>query len=87
MASLDGTTKGAQAGQLAKDGLSTSDAGGGIAMTTLNGVAFLHSWDGGTMNRMRRTWDSEDANTAPFWLKLERSGGTLNGYYSADGSS
>ncbi|HUZ08089.1 MAG TPA: carbohydrate-binding protein [Candidatus Paceibacterota bacterium] len=72
----------AKAGIMARDSMDPGAANVLIAVTPGNGVTFQYrSSDGGGSN------NSATSGSAPYWVKLVRSGSTFTGYYSPNGAS
>ena len=72
----------AKAGIMARDSLDPGAANTLIAVTPGNGVIFQYrSSDGGGCN------NSTTSGSAPYWVKLVRSGSTFTGYCSANGTT
>ncbi|HEY5233239.1 MAG TPA: hypothetical protein VIK35_06890 [Verrucomicrobiae bacterium] len=71
-----------KAGVMIRDSLNPGAANAFIAVTPGNGVTFQYrSSDGGNCN------NTTASGSAPYWVKLVRSGGTFTGYCSANGTS
>ena len=70
-----------KAGVMIRESLNTNAANAFIAVTPGNGVTWQYrsGAGGGT------TYNNTGGLTAPYWVKLVRSGSTFTGYYSPDG--
>jgi endoglucanase len=70
-----------KAGVMIRESLNANAANAFIAVTPGNGVTWQYrpSTSGGT------TYNNTGGLTAPYWVKLVRSGSTFTGYYSPDG--
>jgi glucuronoarabinoxylan endo-1,4-beta-xylanase len=72
-----------KAGVMVRDSLNPGAANAFIAVTPGNGVTFQYrSSDGGNSSN-----DDTPAPTAPYWVKLVRSGNTFTGYLSSNGTN
>lgn len=81
--SLDATNPWAKAGVMIRDGLGADAKNAFIAVTPANGVNFQRriAAAGASTNTQ------QTGAAAPYWVRLVRSGNSLTGYYSTNGSS
>ncbi|HUZ08305.1 MAG TPA: hypothetical protein VMV89_12575, partial [Candidatus Paceibacterota bacterium] len=82
VASVQSINAWSKAGVMIRDSLNPGAANVFIAVTPGNGVTFQYrSNDGGNCN------NTTTSGSAPYWVKLVRSGSTFTGYCSTDGTS
>jgi hypothetical protein len=82
VASVQNANAWSKAGVMVRDSLNPGAANAFIAVTPGNGVTFQYrSSDGGNCN------NTTTSGSAPFWVKLVRSGGTFTGYCSPNGTT
>lgn len=81
VASLDNTNSWAKAGVMVRASLSPGSVNGLMVITPTNGAAFQHrATTGGTSASTKVS-----GRTAPYWVKIKRSGTSVSGWMSADG--
>jgi fibronectin type 3 domain-containing protein len=83
VASVQNIDAWSKAGVMVRASLNANAANAFVAVTPGNGVTWQYraSTGGGT------TWNQTTGLTAPYWVKLVRSGTTFTGYRSADGTN
>jgi endoglucanase len=81
VASVQNINAWSKAGVMIRESLNANSANAFVAVTPSNGVTWQYrsSTGGGT------TWNNTGGLTAPYWVRLVRSGNTFTGYRSADG--
>jgi hypothetical protein len=86
--SLSNTNSWAKAGIMLRNSIPGSGASLGyavLAVTPGNGVAL--QWDNSSSGGLNQYQATGSSITAPVWLKLVRSGSTITGYYSTNGTT
>ncbi|MGN6552908.1 MAG: family 16 glycosylhydrolase, partial [Verrucomicrobiota bacterium] len=81
--SVQNTASAARAGVMIRDSLNADAMEAGVWVTPGNGITF--SWRKTTGGTTSST--SSSGKTAPYWVKLTRTGNSFRAYYSANGTS
>jgi endoglucanase len=83
VASIQNTDGWAKAGVMIRESLAANAANAYVATTALNGVSWQYRLTAGAYTNNINV----GGLSAPYWVKLVRSGSTFTGYRSADGAS
>lgn len=81
--SLDATNPWAKAGVMIRDGLGADAKNAAIVVTPANGINFQRR----IVTAGVSTNTQQAATTVPYWVRLVRSGNSITGFYSTNGSS